>query len=174
MIQKSLFWLYIQKYLNQNLKELSVLLCSLQCYFYYGFSITIVKMLPMWHSGKESACQCRRHKRGRFNPWVGKIPWRRKWQPTPVFLLRESHGQRTLVGYSPRGHKESDMTECAFTCLNIWKCDLPLTIIIIILFPQHFPNSPCLFISFSSFNKFLKVFWLELPWIYALIYIMPL
>ena len=74
MIQKSLFWLYIQKYLNQNLKELSVLLCSLQCYFYYGFSITIVKMLPMWHSGKESACQCRRHKRGRFNPWVGKIP----------------------------------------------------------------------------------------------------
>ena len=36
-----------------------------------------------WHSGKESTCQCRRH---RFDPWVGKIPWRRKWQPTPVFL----------------------------------------------------------------------------------------
>ena len=47
----------------------------------------------------------------RFNPWVGKIPWRRKWQPTPVFLPGESHGQRSLVGFSPRGHKESDTTE---------------------------------------------------------------
>ena len=44
-------------------------------------------------------------------PWLGKIPWRRKWQPTPVFLPGESHGWRTLVGYSPQGHKESDMTE---------------------------------------------------------------
>ena len=46
-----------------------------------------------------------------FNPWVGKIPWRKEWQPTPVFLPGESHGQRSLVGYSPWGHKESDMTE---------------------------------------------------------------
>ena len=43
--------------------------------------------------------------------WVGRIPWRRKWQPTPVFLPGESHGQRTLIGYSPWGCKESDMTE---------------------------------------------------------------
>ena len=43
--------------------------------------------------------------------WVGKIPWRRAWQPTPVFLPGESHGQRSLAGYSPRGHKESDTTE---------------------------------------------------------------
>ena len=42
-----------------------------------------------------------------FNPWVGKIPWRREWQPTSVFLPGESHGQRRLVGYSPWGHKES-------------------------------------------------------------------
>ena len=47
--------------------------------------------------------------RGGFDPWVGKIPWRRKWQPAPVFLPRESHGQRSLVGYSPGGHRESDM-----------------------------------------------------------------
>ena len=47
----------------------------------------------------------------RFDPWVGKIPWRRKWQPTPVFLPGESHGERSLVGYSPRGHKDLDMTE---------------------------------------------------------------
>ena len=46
-----------------------------------------------------------------FNPWVGKIPWRREWQPTPVFLLGESHKQRSLVGCSPRGHKELDTTE---------------------------------------------------------------
>ena len=52
---------------------------------------------PGGASGKESACQSRRH---RFNPWVRKIPWKRKWQPTPVFLLGESHGQRRLAGYS--------------------------------------------------------------------------
>ena len=52
--------------------------------------------------------QCRRPG---FNSWVGKIPWRRKWQPTPVFLPGESHGQRSLVGYSPCSCKESDTTE---------------------------------------------------------------
>ena len=50
-------------------------------------------------SGKEPACQSRRFKRRRFHPWVGKIPWRRAWQPTPVFLPTESHGQSSLVGY---------------------------------------------------------------------------
>ena len=44
-------------------------------------------------------------------PGGGKIPWRRKWQPAPVFLPRKSHGQRSLVGYSPQGYKESAMTE---------------------------------------------------------------
>ena len=66
---------------------------------------------PDGTSGKELACQCRRHKRHRFNPWVGKIPWRREWQPTPVFLSREFHGQRSLPGYNSWGCKESDMTE---------------------------------------------------------------
>jgi len=47
----------------------------------------------------------------KFDPWVGKIPWRRKWQPTPVFSPRESHGQRSLVGYSPWDCKELDTTE---------------------------------------------------------------
>ena len=63
---------------------------------------------PRWFSCKESACQCRTLE---FNSWVGKIPWRRKLQPTPVVLPGESHGQRSLVGYSPRDCKESDMTE---------------------------------------------------------------
>ena len=47
----------------------------------------------------------------RFDPWVGKIPWRRAWQPTPVLLSGESHGQRSLMGYSPRGCKKSETTE---------------------------------------------------------------
>ena len=50
-------------------------------------------------------------KRPGFNPWFGKIPWRRAWQPTPVFLPGKSHGQRSLAGYSPWGRCESDMTE---------------------------------------------------------------
>ena len=53
--------------------------------------------------------------------WVGKIPWRRKWQPTPVLLPGQPHGWRSLVGYSPRGCKESDTTEQLhfhFVCLN--------------------------------------------------------
>ena len=57
---------------------------------------------------KKLACQCRRHKRYGFDPWVGKIPWRRAWQPTPVFLPGKSHGQRSLDDYSPQHHKELD------------------------------------------------------------------
>ena len=66
---------------------------------------------PGGPSGKEPACQSRRHKRRRLDPWVRKVRWRRVWQSTPVFLPRESHGQRCLVVYSPQGHKELDTTE---------------------------------------------------------------
>ena len=66
-----------------------------------------------WLSGKEFTCQCRSHRRCQFNPGVRKIPWKRKRQPTPVFLPGESHGQRSLEGYSPQGHKESDTREHA-------------------------------------------------------------
>ena len=55
--------------------------------------------------GKESACNAG-DTRDRFDPWVGKVPWRRKWQPTSVFLPGKFHGQRSLAGYSPCGHKE--------------------------------------------------------------------
>ena len=58
--------------------------------------------LPRRLSGKESVCWCRRSRRHRFNPWVGKIPWRREWLPTLVFLPEESHGQRSLEGLSQR------------------------------------------------------------------------
>ena len=60
--------------------------------------------LPRWLTGKESTCQCRRHKKSGFDPWVGKILWSRKWQPTPVFSPRKFHGQRTLVD-SPWDYK---------------------------------------------------------------------
>ena len=65
-------------------------------------TVTRDKSFPGSTSGKEPACQCRRHKRCRFSPWVRKIPWRRAWQSTPVFLPGESLGQR---------NKESGMTE---------------------------------------------------------------
>ena len=57
---------------------------------------------------KKIHLRCRRHV---FDPWVGNIPWRRKWQLAPVFLPGKFCGQRSLVGYSPQGHKESDTTE---------------------------------------------------------------
>ena len=63
--------------------------------------------LPWWLRWKRT---CQQGRRPRFNPWIGKILWRWEWPPTPVFL-GESHGQRSLVGYSPCGHRESDMTE---------------------------------------------------------------
>ena len=67
---------------------------------YIHFISTAIYVTPLWLSGKESACQCRRC---RFHPWVGKIPWRRKWQPTPVFLPGKSHRQRAW--------QELDMTD---------------------------------------------------------------
>ena len=66
----------------------------------YLYSLFGIRGIPSWHSGKESACQCKEHRRHGFNPWVGKIPWRRKWQPTPVFLPGKSHGQRSLAGFT--------------------------------------------------------------------------
>ena len=89
------------------------LLCKLQgqlkCHFFKKFSLTSASSkahpfcgsLSLHTSGKEPACQCRRCKRCRFDSCVGKIPWRRAWQPTPVFLAGKSHGQRSLAGYSP-------------------------------------------------------------------------
>ena len=78
--------------------------------------LKVRQMVPWRFSGKESAYQHRRH---RFDSWVGKIPWGRKWQPTPIFLPGQSRGQRSLVDYSPWGHEEYDMTynKCLAPCL---------------------------------------------------------
>ena len=73
-------------------------------------------VLPWWLSWLRVCLQCRRP---RFYPWVGKNPCRREWQPTPVFLPGKFQGQRSLVGYCPWGHKESDTTEqLHFTSLH--------------------------------------------------------
>jgi len=97
-----------------NVSERWKLVCFAACEFHFSVSRRPAKMfgtrgcngLPRWLSGKESACRYRR--RG-FSPWVGKIPWRR-WQLTPIFLPGKPHQQRSLVGYSPWGHKETDKT----------------------------------------------------------------
>ena len=70
-----------------------------------------LETFPGGTSGEETACQRRRCKRCGFDPWVGKIHWRRAWKPTPQFLPPgESYGQRSLVIYSPQSHKEPDTT----------------------------------------------------------------
>ena len=69
--------------------------------FFFRWLIGKERGFPGGTTGKESACQCRRTKRNGFDLWVGKIPWRKAWQPNPVFLPGESPVQRSLVGYSP-------------------------------------------------------------------------
>ena len=70
-----------------------------------------LRCFPHGTSGKEPVCQCRRSKRHGFSPWIGKSPWRRAWQSTPVFLPGEYQGQRRLVGYSPYHCKQLDTTK---------------------------------------------------------------
>ena len=73
---------------------------------------------PGGTSGKEHTCQCRRHRRCKFDPWVEKIPWSRKWQSAPVFLPGKLYGQRSSMGYSPQSRKELNMT----VQLSLWAC----------------------------------------------------
>ena len=75
--------------------------------FLKSFPTKEVLGFPWWLSGKEPIC---RGRRCGFDPWVRKIPWRRKWQPTPVFLPGESHGQRSLAATVYGVTEESDMT----------------------------------------------------------------
>ena len=99
-----IFCLFVIECLIQHCPvELSMMMETFyNCAFHWGFPGGSVSVKV-----KDSTCQCKRRK---FGPWVGKIRWRRAWQPTPVFLLGKSHGQRSLAGYSPWGHKESSTT----------------------------------------------------------------
>ena len=97
--------------LNSFLCALDLGRWFLRCQFSLFITVSASDRLPWWLRGKELAYQCRKCRRYWFNPWVRKIPWRRVWQPTPVFLPRESHGQRSLAGCSPWGRKDSDTAE---------------------------------------------------------------
>ena len=77
-----------------------------------------VACFPGGASGKELTSQCRRCKRRGFDLWVGKIPWRRAQQPTPVLLSGESRGQRSLVSYRPWGHKGSEYDWSDLACIH--------------------------------------------------------
>ena len=90
---------------NKTLQEITAVLLFMESFQFWDAKCKLG--LPCW---LRIHLQCRR---SRFNSWVGKISWRREWQPTPVFLPGESHEQRNLVGYTPWGHKESDTTEAA-------------------------------------------------------------
>ena len=106
--------------------HLEGIICSTMEVFLGGFLFCIGVQLidvPKCHSGRESAWWCRRRRRCRFSPWVGKTPWRRRWQPTPVFSPGKFHGQRSLAGYSPQGHKEWDTTEMLSTHSPLTICD---------------------------------------------------
>ena len=74
---------------------------------------------PDGASGKEPVCPCSCHKKHRFSPWVGKIPWRRAWQPTPVFSPGDSHGHRSLTGYRVR-HDWSNSAYMHLGCSQHW------------------------------------------------------
>ena len=100
---------------------------------YHEYSSAHYLDLPGGSDIKESAWQCRRPG---FDAWLGKIPWRREWQPTLVFLPGKSHGQRSLAGYSPGGRKESDTTE-QLNNIIIW---VPvISISTVLLWPMAFP-----------------------------------
>ena len=86
-------------------------LTALFRYHWYIIASQIYNWYIIASSGKEPTCQCKRPKRCWFNPWVEKILWRRKWQSTPVFLPGKTHGQSSLMGYSPQGRKELDTTK---------------------------------------------------------------
>ena len=103
--------------------------------------------VPRWFIGKEFTCLCGKHRRHGLDPWVRKIPRRRRWQPTPVFLLEKSHGQRSLEGYSPWGH-QSQTWLSMHTCVYV-NPSLPV-----------YP-SPCLpLLTLGNHRCFLH------PWLY--------
>ena len=84
---------------------------SINCLWPIGQVHLQISGLLRWLSGKETVCQCTRRRRHGFSPWVEKIPWSWKWQPTPGFLPGKSHEQKHLMVYSLQGGKEMDMTE---------------------------------------------------------------
>ena len=87
---------------------------------------------PCGSAGKESTCNVGGP---RFDPSVGKIPWRRKWQSTPALLPGKSHGRKSLIGYSPLGHKESDTAERLTLSLSHFTLPAKVRLVKAMVFP---------------------------------------
>ena len=105
----SMFSMYYRNSLSLNLKKKNEWGGIRTLLLYLLYRNVLFMGPPWWLSGRESTWQSRRHE---LDPWVGKIPWRRKWQPTPVFLPGKFHGQRNLAGYTVHGvAKELDTTQ---------------------------------------------------------------
>ena len=125
------------------------------------------EVFPGGVSGKEPTCQCRKPKIRGFDLWVGKIPWRRTWQPTSVFLLWQSHGQRSLAGYGPWGrrvgHNWSNLAQPSTHTGS------PKRVRNFVFLVYYIPSTlePCLVQSKHSINiywvnEWKNIFWLEL------------
>ena len=135
---------------SRSLKAICLFYCEWCPSPFFFFSLSLIFLWSCWFfpywfvetkanaggtSGKESACQWRRSKRCSFDPWAGKIPWRRKWQSTPVFLPGESHGRRGLVGNSQWDHRVGyDWRN--WVQYSTYVCPLPLKP------PSHLPPHP--------------------------------
>ena len=111
------------------------------------FLLSPIQGFPGSTGDKESYCQSKRHKKCKFSPWVGKIQYSRKWQPTPVLLPGKFHGQRSLTVYSPQGYKELGMTEWLST-------HVPKFILYVLIQIQVFYNSTAVVLGLLEFVVF--------------------
>ena len=122
--------------------------------------LLLLSSLGLWGfpggaGSKEPACQCRRHKRHGFNPWARNSPWRRAWQPTPVFLPEGSHGQRSLAGYMSKGQRvRHDWSDLARTlCYALGPCCLRVLYIVVFICYSQTPT------KFIPFGKHKSIFY---------------
>ena len=128
------------------------------------FSLYLLKygQLPRWLNGKESTCQCKRHRRARSHPWVWKMTWNRKWQPTPVFLPAKFYEHRSLACYGQWGRKELDTTEQLNNCNNNMELQQCLNSKLLISW-EIFSIVETLETS-QSYWKFITYVWVDLVW----------
>ena len=159
-----------------------------------AFHFHTVKGFPGSSSGKESACQCRRHKSLGLHPWIRKIPWGRKGLPTPVFLPEKFHGQWSLKGYSPWAKKSrTRLSNWAHTYIynqdkehfyHLWKASFPLlsqplsppqlevSTALLFWFPSLWINFPCLKCLDSLTQRLLRFIYIVVYTGYSLSFIL--
>ena len=106
----------VTKFIKCQARILTICLLPLELYF--SDAVPPPLRVPGGANGKEPTYQCRANMRQGFDPWGQKIPWSRKWQPAPVFLPGEFHGNRRLAGYSLYGRKESDTPTSTQSCVS--------------------------------------------------------